>query len=322
MRKLFWISAFFAAAMFAAPSAFAQNYPDQPLRFIVPYNAGGSYDTIARLVGQKLTDLWHQQVVIENRPGAGSLLGTEVASRAAPDGYTIVMFGNNHAVLPSVHKSATFNVEKDFIPVSLVATISDVLLVTPSLPVHSVQELIKLAKEKPGQLNFGSGGNGSITHLGMEIFKLEAGVDLVHVPYKAGVPATLDLIAGQTQVGLLNVLSARPQVESKKLRAIAIASKQRSPLLPDVVTMTEAGLPRYELEEWYGIAVPAGVPQEIVGKLNGAIAKVMADPELRARLTAQGAVPVTGTPKEFADLLKAEIDKYAKAVKAAGIKAR
>src|SRR5262245_21164013 len=180
------------AGLAISPAA-AQEYPSKPIRFVVPYNPGGSYDTIARLVGQKLTEKWNQQVVIENRPGAGSLIGTELAAKAAPDGYTMVMYGNNQAILPSVHTKATINVQKDFDPVSMVAITPALIVVHPALPAKTVAELIKLAKDKPGQLNFGSGGNGSATHLGMEMFKQATGTDIVHVPYKAGVPATMDL---------------------------------------------------------------------------------------------------------------------------------
>ena len=298
----------------------AQEYPSKPIRFVVPYNPGGSYDTIARLVGQKLTEKWNQQVVIENRPGAGSLIGTELAAKAAPDGYTMVMYGNNQAILPSVHTKSTINVQKDFDPVSMVAITPALIVVHPALPAKTVAELIKLAKDKPGQLNFGSGGNGSATHLGMEMFKHATGTDIVHVPYKAGVPATMDLIAGQTQVGLLDIVSARQFVEGGKLRALSTTTNERSPFFPDLPTMSEAGVPNFEYIEWYGIAVPAGVPRDIIAKLNKGISDVLTDPAVKERLVGMGATPTTSTPDDFAKLLDNEVKKNTEAVKRAGVK--
>ena len=306
-------------ALAMSPAA-AQDYPSRPIRFVVPYNPGGSYDTIARLVGQKLTEKWNQQVVIENRPGAGSLIGTEIAAKAAPDGYTLVMYGNNQAILPSVHTKATFDVQKDFDPVSMVAIVPALIVVHPGLPVKTVAELIKLAKEKPGQLNFGSGGNGSASHLGMEMFKHATGTNIVHVPYKAGVPATMDLIAGQTQVGLLDIVSARQFVESGKLRALSTTTNQRSQFFPDLPTVSEAGVPNFEYIEWYGIATPAGAPRDIIAKLNKGISEVLTDAAIKERLAGMGATPMTSTPDEFAKLLDNEVKKNAEAVKRAGVK--
>jgi tripartite-type tricarboxylate transporter receptor subunit TctC len=298
----------------------AQDYPNKPIRFIAPYNAGGSYDTVARLIGQKLTEKFKQQVVIENRPGAGSLIGTEVAAKAAPDGYTIVIFGNNHGILPAVHTKASFSVQKDFDPVALVATVPALLLVHPGVEAKDTAELIKLAKAKPGQLNFGSGGNGSSTHLGMEMFKAATGTDIVHIPYKAGVPATMDLIAGQTQVGLLDIVSARAHVDAGKLRPLATTTDQRSPFFPNVPTIVEAGVPDYRYVEWYGITVPAGTPRPIIDKLNAAIKEIMSDPSVKERLTGMGATPMASTPEEFATFFDNEIKKNAEAVKRAGVK--
>jgi tripartite-type tricarboxylate transporter receptor subunit TctC len=298
----------------------AQEYPSKSIRFVVPYNPGGSYDTIARLVGQKLTEKWNQQVVIENRPGAGSLIGTELAAKAAPDGYTMVMYGNNQAILPSVHTKATINVQKDFDPVSMVAITPALIVVHPGLPAKTVAELVKLAKDKPGQLNFGSGGNGSATHLGMEMFKHATGTNIVHVPYKAGVPATMDLIAGQTQVGLLDIVSARQFVEGGKLRALSTTTNERSPFFPDLPTVSEAGVQNFEYIEWYGIAVPAGVPRDIIAKLNKGISEVLGDPAVKERLVGMGATPTTSSPDEFAKLLDNEVKKNAEAVKRAGVK--
>ena len=307
------------SALAISPAA-AQDYPNKPIRFVVPYNPGGSYDTIARLVGQKLTEKWNQQVVIENRPGAGSLIGTEIAAKAAPDGYTMVMYGNNQAILPSVHTKATINVQKDFDPVSMVAITPALIVVHPGLQAKTVAELIKLAKDKPGQLNFGSGGNGSATHLGMEMFKHATGTNIVHVPYKAGVPATMDLIAGQTQVGLLDIVSARQFVENGRLRALSTTTNERSPFFPDLPTVSEAGVSNFEYIEWYGIAVPGGTPRDIIAKLNKGISEVLSDPAVKERLTGMGATPKSSTPEEFVKLLDNEVKKNAEAVKRAGVK--
>jgi tripartite-type tricarboxylate transporter receptor subunit TctC len=309
-----------AVGLWTAVAARAQDFPDKAVRFIVPFNPGGSYDTVARMIGQELTSRWKQQVVIENRPGSGSLIGTELASRAPADGYTMVIFGNNHAILPSVHRKASFDSKKDFQPVILVAKIPALLLVNPSVPAQTVSDLIKLAREKPGKLNFGSGGNGSATHLGLEMFKHVTGTEIVHIPYKAGVPATMDLIAGETQVGLLDVLSARAHVESGKLRPLAITATERSPFFPTVPTMAEAGVPAFNYVEWYGIVVPAGTPRPVVETMNKDVAQVIATDHIKDRLQAMGAVPMTSTPEEFAKFFSDEIDKNAQAVKQAGVK--
>ena len=307
------------SAMAASPAS-GQDYPSRAITFVVPYNPGGSYDTIARLIGQKLTELWHQPVLIENRPGAGSLVGTEFAAKAEPDGYTLAIFGNAHATLPALHTKASFNVQKDFAPISLVGATPAFIVVNPSLPVKTISELIKLAKAKPGELNFGSGGNGSTTHLGMEMFLFATGIDIVHIPYKAGVPATMDLIAGQTQVGLLDLISARAHVESGKLHPLAITSKERSPFFPNVPSIVEAGVNNYTYREWYGITTKAGTPREVIAKLNGAIKQIVADPSVKKRITDMGTTIMTNTPEEFAAFFDKEIKMNADAVKRAGVK--
>jgi len=298
----------------------AQEYPNRPIKFIAAYNPGGSYDTVARLLGQKLSEEFGQPVVIENRPGAGGLIGTEAAAKSPPDGYTITIFGNNHAILPSVHKRANLNVQTDFEPVALIGTAPALLVVNPKLEVKTVQELIALAKAKPGQLNFGSGGNGGSTHLGLEMFKAATGINMTHVPYKAGVPATMDLIAGQMQVGLLDVVSARAHVQTGKLRALSTSTKERSSFFPDVVSIVEAGVPNYDYLEWFGIAVPAKTPRPIVEKLNATLRKIITDPELSERLKGMGATPLVSSPEEFGKFFDAEIKKNAEAVRASGLK--
>jgi tripartite-type tricarboxylate transporter receptor subunit TctC len=267
-----------------------------------------------------MSEVLGQPVVIENRPGAGSLIGTEAVAKSPADGYTITIFGNNHAILPSVHKKATFSIQKDFAPVALIGTVPALLLVHPKLEANTVKELVALAKAKPGQLNFGSGGNGSSTHLGMEMFKAATGINLLHIPYKAGVPATLDLIAGTNQVGLLDVVSARAHVQAKKLRPLATTTAERSAFFPDVMSMTEAGVPNYQYVEWFGIAVHADTPKDIIAKLNTTINRIVAEGDVAARLKAMGATPVTGTPEDFGRFLNQEIKKNAEAVRLSGLK--
>lgn len=308
------------AAMTAPSLGAAQDYPSRPIKFIAAYNPGGSYDTVARILGQKLSEELGQPVVIENRPGAGSLIGTEAVAKSPPDGYTITIFGNNHAILPSVHKKASFDIQKDLDPVALIGTAPALLLVNPKVEAKTVQELIALAKAKPGQLNFGSGGNGSSTHLGIEMFKAATGIDMTHVPYKAGVPATMDLIAGQMQVGLLDVLSARSHVQGGKLRPLATSTDKRSSFFPDVVSMVEAGVPNYNYLEWFGIAVPAKTPKPIVDKLNATLRKIITDPELSNRLKGMGATPMVSSPEEFGRFFDGEIKKNAEAVRRSGLK--
>lgn len=320
VRNLVAAAAVTLILSFGTHPSMAQEYPSGPIRFIVPYNPGGSYDTIARLIGNKLTEIWGQEVVIENRPGAGSLIGTEVAAKAAPDGYTIIIFGNNHAILPSIHTKASFDIQKDFDPVALIATIPALLLVNPTVEAFTVQQLIALAKANPGRLNYGSGGNGSATHLGMEMFKFATKTEIVHIPYQAGVPATMDLIAGETQVGLLDVLSARSHVEEGRLRALATTTKERSPFFPQIPAIDEAGVTDFEYLEWYGIMVPAGTPRPIVDQLNEALNNIMMDTSTKERLMSMGAAPRTSTPEEFAAFFDAEIKKNADAVKRAGVR--
>jgi tripartite-type tricarboxylate transporter receptor subunit TctC len=311
---------FMLGLVVGAGTAMAQDYPNRPIRFVAPYNPGGSYDTVARLLGQKLSDALGQPVVIENRPGAGSLIGTEAVAKSPADGYTIVIFGNSHAILHSVHKKASFNIQKDFAPVALIGTVPALLLVNPKLPADTVKDLIALAKAKPGELNFGSGGNGSSTHLGMEMFRAATGINLVHIPYKAGVPATLALIAGQTQVGLLDVISARAHVQASKLKPLATTTAERSAFFPDVMSMTEAGVDNYRYVEWFGIAMHADTPKDIIAKLNTAINRIVEDAEFSNRLKAMGATPIVSTPQQFGEFFDSEIKKNAEAVRLSGLK--
>ena len=299
----------------------AQDYPSKPVRFVVPFAPGGTTDVLARLVGEKLSASLGQQFVVDNKPGAGGNVGTAQVAKAEPDGYTLLMGTvGTHAINASIYPSLPYDPVQDFAPVTLVATVPNVLVVNPEVPANSVAELIALAKEKPGELNFASSGNGSSIHLSGELFKAMTGVDIVHVPYKGSGPAVVDLLGVQVDMMFDNLPSSAPQIKAGKLRPLAVTTKERSPMLPDVPTMAEAGVPGFESYSWFGILAPAGTPEAIVNKLQGEIAKALADPAMRERFAEVGAVPVGDTPAEFADLIAAETAKWAKVVEEAGVK--
>ena len=299
----------------------AEDYPAKPVRFVVPFAPGGTTDVLARLIGEKLSVSLGQQFVIDNQAGAGGNIGTAQVAKAEPDGYTILMGTvGTHAINQSIYPRLPFDPIKDFAPVTLVATVPNVLVVNPEVLVHSVAELIELAKAKPGELNFASSGNGSSIHLSGELFKSMTGVDMVHVPYKGSGPAVVDLLGGQVEMMFDNLPSSAPQIKAGKLRPLGVTSKERSPTLPDVPTIAEAGVPGYEALSWFGVLVPAGTRDAIVAKLQNEIAKALADPAMRERFAELGAVPVGGTSAEFADLITAETAKWAKVVQDAGIK--
>ena len=301
--------------------ASAQTYPNHPIRLVVPFPPGGTTDILAREVGERLTATLGQTVVIDNRPGAGGNIGADIVAKAAPDGYTLLMATvGTHAINASLYRKLPYDHIKDFAPVVLVAGVPNVLEVTPSLPVHSVAELIKLAKEKPGQLNFASSGNGTSIHLSGELFKTMAGVDMTHVPYKGSAFALTDLIAGQVQLMFDNLPSSLPHIKAGKLRAIAVTSAQRAPALPDVPTIAESGLPGFEASAWFGIVAPAGTPPAIVNRINAEVNQWLHSPEAADKLLAQGAIAAGGTPEQFVAHIRAETDKWAKVVKASGAK--
>lgn len=300
--------------------ASAQPYPSRPIRFILPYPAGGSYDAVARLISQKLTERWGQQVLVDNRPGAAGRIGMEVAVKATPDGYNLVMLGNNQTIVPSVYHKVPYDLERDVTTVTLLATITNVLVVYHTVPANSVSELIALAKAKPGTIHFGSGGTGGITHLAGELFKSMATVQIVHVPYKGGALAVNDLVGGQIQMMLLNMLSASPHVKSGRLKGLAVTTLKRSSFMPELPTLDEVGLRGYEVVEWYGVAVPAGTPRAVLAKLHAELVAAVNSGEVKEKLARQMTEPVTTTPAEFAVFLKADLAKYAKIVKNAGIR--
>jgi tripartite-type tricarboxylate transporter receptor subunit TctC len=299
----------------------ADNYPSKPIRIIVPYPPGGFNDTLARTVGQKLTESWHQPVIVDNRPGGGSTIGTSLAAKAPADGYTLLIVSFAFGVNPALYASLPYDTGKDFVPIVLAASTPNLLVVNPGLPVKSVTELIALARAKPGQLNYASAGSGSSNHLSMELFKSLTGVDIIHVPYKGSAPAVTDLIGGQVDVMFDNVPNVLQQVKAGKLRALAVSSKQRSPFVKELPTVAEAGVPAFEVSVWFGVVAPAGIPQFVIAKLNTEINNILKLAEIRQTFNSQGVEPAGGTPEEFASFLAAQRTKWAKVVRDSGAKA-
>jgi len=308
------------ACTFALP-AVADTFPSKPAKLVVPFPPGGPLDTTGRAIAQKLGEAWGQSVIVENKPGAGGNIGADFVAKSPPDGYTIVMGAlSTHAVNPSLYPKMPYDAKKDFAPITLVAITPNVLVVNPSLPVHSVKELIAYAKAHPGKLSFGSGSIGSAGHLAGELFKVDTGVDMVHVPYKGAAPAMQALLAGDTQIMFDNLASAMSQVKAGKLRALAVTTAQRSKLAPDLPTMAEAGVPGFDISTWFGLLAPAGTPPDVIAKWNAGVTKILSSPAMRERLEAQGAEAAPDTPQQFARFIDRELVKYAKIVKASGAK--
>jgi tripartite-type tricarboxylate transporter receptor subunit TctC len=305
----------------ASLPACAQAYPTKPIRLVVPFPAGGSLDVVARAIGQKLTEAWGQPVVIDNRPGAGGNIGADLVAKSAPDGYTILEGAlSTHAVNVSLYDKMPYDPVRDFVPITLVATTPNVLVLNPTLPVKSVPELVAYAKAHPGGLSFGSGSNGSAGHLAGELFKSEAGVDMVHIPYKGAAPALQALLAGDTQLMFDNLANSMPQLKAGRLKALAVTTAKRSALIPELPTLAETGLPGFDIYTWWGFMAPAGTPKEIIAKWNAEVTRILGTPEMKAFFAQQGAEPAPTTPEQFAALIRSEIPKYAKIVKASGAK--
>jgi tripartite-type tricarboxylate transporter receptor subunit TctC len=311
------------AAMLSLAGAAATNaqpFPDRPLRLVVPFPPGGPVDAVARLVAPRLAAGLGQPVTVENRAGAGGIVGAEFAARAPADGHTVFVCSIGHAVLPSLNPKLPYDFARDFVPVSMGAIFPIVVVAHPSVPAGSLADLVAYAKANPGRLSYGSAGNGGGTHLAGELFKTLTGTDIVHVPYKGSAPAMTDVLGGQIQLMFADAPTAVPQVNGGKVRALGIAQSTRSSLLPQVPSAPESGVPGYEAYSWTGFLVPAGTPSDTVRRLNAEIVRALSAPEAREALLARGAEPKPGTPEEFASFVRAEMDKWAKVVKAADIK--
>jgi tripartite-type tricarboxylate transporter receptor subunit TctC len=318
------LSRFIAAAMLLGAllaGALAQDYPNRPVRLIVPFPPGGSNDVVGRLVAMQLSTQLGQQVFVDNRGGAGGVIGTEACATAAPDGYTLCIISIAHAVNPALHK-LNYDPIKSFTPISIFATGPNVLAINPTLPVNSVKELVALAKQKPGELNYASAGVGSFQHLGGELFKITAGVDIVHVPYKGGGPAMQDVISGHVKIMFSSLIQTTPFIKSGQLKALGTGGAKRSSVLPDVPTISEAGVPGYVADNWWGLAAPAGLPEALVEKLFAASQAALKSPELLAAFEREGAAPVTMTTAEFGDYIKGEIAKWGRVVKEGNIQSQ
>jgi tripartite-type tricarboxylate transporter receptor subunit TctC len=321
LRSLAAVLSLGLVAASAGQAVAADTYPSRPIRLIVPYAPGGGADTLARGIGQKLNETLGYSVVIDNRGGGGTILGSDLAAKARPDGYTIILVASTHAVVSSLHKNLPYDPIRDFSPVIRVASAPNILVVHPSVPAGSVKELVALAKSRPGELVYASSGNGGGSHLAMELLRSMARIDMVHVPYKGTGPAMIDVLSGQAKIMFGGMIGTLAHVKSGRLKALAVSSARRSAVVPDLPTVAESGFPGYEAATWYGVLAPAGTPAPIVKKLNGDIAATVNHPELKQRMSAQGADPAPTTPEEFAAYVKSEVRKWAKVVKESGAQA-
>jgi len=310
-----------AVLLCLAGLAQAQPYPVKPIHFIVPFPPGGGNDTVARAIAQQLGPDLGQPVVIDNRPGAGGSVGAELAAKSPPDGYTLFLAGvGSHAVNPNLHARLAYDPVRDFTPITLVATAPSVLVVNPAVPARTVAEFTAYARANPGKLNYASNGNGSAAQLAAAMYESMANVRMVHVPYKGIAPALTDLLSGEVQLMFGTVVALVPHIQAGKLRALAVTSRQRSALLPEVPSLAESGLPDYEAGSWYGVMAPAGTPREIVERLHGAIARALKQPDVAQRLAAEGAIVIGSTPAEFGAHIKAELARVGNVVRGAGIR--
>ncbi len=319
-RLHFYLILVGSALLASGLSAQAQSgYPQKPIKLVVPVAAGGGTDFIARLVGQKLGEALSTPVIIENKPGGGGNVGVDFAAKSEPDGYTLVMPITSFPVNPGLYKTLPFDTKKDFVPITLVASAPLLLVINPQLQVKSLSDLIQLAKDKPGILNYATSGIGTTSHLAAELFKYTAGLDIINVPYKGGGPAVTDLIAGNVQLYFSTVPAALPQTKAGKIRALAVTSNKRLPGLSEVPTVSEAGLPGYEVVGWFGLFAPAKTPPAIVERLNAEVVKILKMPDVREKIEAHGLLPGGGSSKELSVFLDAEIKKWTQVIKAANI---
>jgi tripartite-type tricarboxylate transporter receptor subunit TctC len=318
MRRPF-IAALACAAL-AQTHAYAQEYPRKPVRLISGFQAGGGSDIVARLIAEKLTEAWGRPFIVDNRSGAGGTIALAIAANAPADGHTLLVISGSQITNAAYVTKVPFDLLKAYAPISQLTSGPYLLVVHPSVPAHNVKELLAVARAKPGQMNYASSGTGSFAHLGMELLKTRTGVDLVHVPYKGAGPALTELIGGQVQVGMPSAPSGMPHVRSGKLRAVAVTTLQRSPLVPDLPSVAESGLPDFSVDSWYGIVAPAGTPVEVIRKLNAEIVRVLGTPAVVSYLAREGAVPKASSPAELATTIRAEIAKWGKVIAAARIK--
>ena len=302
------------------PIVEAQNYPNRPIRMILPFSPGGAADTPGRMLMHKLSEVLGQQVFVDNRPGAGGTIGAESVARAAPDGYTLLLISNTHVISASLYKNLTYDSVADFAPVLQFGDAPNVLVVNPTLPVKSVQELIALAKEKPGKIDYASSGNGSSQHLFAALFSSMAGVNMYHIPYKGSAQATIDLLSGEVKVGFPGIAGMLQYIKDGRLRALAVTGARRSPELPDVPTIAEAGVKGYEASLWLGIIGPVALPNDVIMKLNTAVTRILKQPDMQSSLRKVGTEIVYRTPDEFGKFLRAEQQKWSKVVKEIGLK--
>jgi tripartite-type tricarboxylate transporter receptor subunit TctC len=324
---MFWRVCFRIAALLAAlagispqPVAWAQTYPTKPIRMIVGFPPGGAADIIARILGQKLGERFQQQLVIDNRAGAGGSMASEITAKAAPDGYTLLMISSSHAANAALQEKLPYQPVRDFAAVILVATAPNVLIANPAISLNNVAEVIAMARARPGQLNFASAGNGSITHLAGELFKRMANVNLTHVPYKGSAPALVDVISGQVQLGFCALPTAVPQIKNGRVKAIAVTSAKRSPMWAKIPTISESGIAGYEASNWYGILAPAATPRQIVGTLNAEVLQAIRVSDISDAIARQGADPAGSTPVDFENYMKSEIAKWTSVVRDAGLR--
>lgn len=311
----------FVSLGFAITPAFAHDYPHKPIRLIIPFPPGGGADSVTRLVAQKLSVALGQNILMDNRPGAGTITATELGARADPDGHTLLVVTAAFTANPSLYRKLPFDSEKDFGPVTLVAAAPNILVLHPSVPAASVTELIAYAKTHPRQLNFGSAGNGTSNHFAGEMFRMMAGVEIVHVPYKGTAPSITDLIAGRIQILFIGLAPVAPHIKTGRLKAVAVASINRSFIVPDLPTIAGSGLPDFESTVWNGFAVPGATPAAIVNRLYTETSRILAQPDMRDRLLAMGFEPIGNTPSEFRQFLQAEMKRTARIVAEAGIRA-
>ena len=313
--------AFAAAFIVLLAAEAAAQYPSRPIRIIVPQSPGASTDLTARLIGQKLSESFKQPVVVDNRPGAGTTHGTDMVVRATPDGYTLLVVASSISINPSIYKKLPYDTLRDLAPVTQLSAFPNLLVVHPSVPVKTVQDLLALVKAKPGQLNYASAGTGTGTHLSAELFKNMTGADMVHVPYKGGGPAVTALIGGQVQLMFGTTVTLLPHVRAGKLRPVAVTTTKRSPAAPDVPTIAESGVPGFDHGPWNGLFTTARTPAPVIARIHGEVVKILFSPEVKAVLNKEGAEPMGNTPAQFAGVMKSEIAKWEKVIKAAGIKA-